>query len=352
MISFDGAHDNALWQKSREMAAKNGAHFTYFLSCTFLMNKAAKKAYQAPHQKQGRSNVGFRPERRRDPRAPRQHLARPSRRPRHLQPRLRPFRRPQWSEADWSAEYATFHSTLKNAWKGVDLDEPKGWQDLVDHGIHGFRAPYLSATAGADMITAEKKAGFTYDASLVTKGPAMPVEEAGIIRFGLPLIPEGPREKPVIGMDYNLFVRHSKGEEDKADTKEFEDRAYAAFKDAFDQQYAGDRIPLQLGFHFVEMNGGAYWRALDRLVSDVCHRQDVACVSYSEAIPLIKARGKLQQASASGGGLRRQPLIRPLGHLLPAGEKGIAASTQLISTMTPRCGICPSPLGEKVAAAG
>ncbi|MGO8572887.1 polysaccharide deacetylase, partial [Rhizobium ruizarguesonis] len=49
-----------------------------------------------------------------------------------------------------------------------------------------------------------------------------------------------------------------------------------------------------LGFHFVEMNGGAYWRALDRLVSDVFHRTDVACVSYSEAIPIIEARGRLQ----------------------------------------------------------
>jgi hypothetical protein len=145
------------------------------------------------------------------------------------------------------------------------------------------------------MLAAERKAGFTYDASLVSKGPAMPVKEDGIIRFGLPLIPEGPNERPIIGMDYNLFVRHSKGEEDTADSKEFEDRSYAAFKEAFDKQYAGSRIPLQLGFHFVEMNGGAYWRALDRLVSDVCHRTDVACVSYSEAIPMIEARGKLLQ---------------------------------------------------------
>jgi peptidoglycan/xylan/chitin deacetylase (PgdA/CDA1 family) len=300
MISFDGAHDNALWQKSREMAAKNGAHFTYFLSCTFLMNQAAKKAYQAPHQKQGKSNVGFAQSddeiRERLGNIWHAHLEGhdiSSHACGHFDGR-------QWSEADWAAEYATFHATLKNAWKGVDLEEPKGWQDLVDRGIHGFRAPYLSATAGADMISAEKKAGFSYDASLVTKGPAMPVEEGGIIRFGLPLIPEGPREKPVIGMDYNLFVRHSNGEEDKADTREFEDRAYAAFNEAFDKQYSGNRIPLQLGFHFVEMNGGAYWRALDRLVSDVCHRQDVACVSYSEAIPMIKARGKLQQVSASG----------------------------------------------------
>jgi peptidoglycan/xylan/chitin deacetylase (PgdA/CDA1 family) len=294
IISFDGAHDNALWQKSREMAAKNGAHFTYFLSCTFLMNQDAKKAYQAPHQKRGKSNVGFAQSddeiRERLGNIWHAHLEGhdiSSHACGHFDGR-------QWSSADWSEEYATFKATLKNAWKGVDLAEPDGWQDLVDHGIKGFRAPYLSASEGSEMIAAEKKAGFTYDASLVTKGPAMPVVEDGVIRFGLPLIPEGPKDRPIIGMDYNLFVRHSKGEEDAADSKAFEERSYAAFKEAFDKQYAGDRIPLQLGFHFVEMNGGAYWRALDRLVSDVCHRADVACVSYSEAIPMIEARGKLK----------------------------------------------------------
>ncbi|AJD42061.1 polysaccharide deacetylase [Rhizobium sp. SEMIA 4085] len=300
IVSFDGAHDNALWQKSREMAARNGAHFTYFLSCTFLMNQAAKKAYQAPHQKRGKSNVGFAQSddeiRERLGNIWHAHLEGhdiSSHACGHFDGR-------NWSEADWSAEYSTFEATLKNAWKSVDLKEPQGWQDLVEHGIKGFRAPYLSATAGGDMIAAQKKAGFSYDASLVTKGPAMPVAEDGIIRFGLPLIPEGPKEKPVIGMDYNLFIRHSKGEEDKTDSKVFEERAHAAFKDAFDKQYAGDRIPLQLGFHFVEMNGGAYWRALDRLVSDVCRRTDVACVSYAEAIPMIEARGKLQEQETSG----------------------------------------------------
>jgi len=299
IISFDGAHDNALWQKSREMAARNGAHFTYFLSCTFLMNQDAKKAYQAPHQKRGKSNVGFAQSddeiRERLGNIWHAHLEGhdiSSHACGHFDGR-------QWTTADWSEEYATFKATLKNAWKGVGLAEPDGWQDLVDHGIKGFRAPYLSASEGSDMIAAEKKAGFTYDASLVTKGPAMPVVEDDVIRFGLPLIPEGPKDRPIIGMDYNLFVRHSKGEEDAADSKTFEERSYAAFKEAFDKQYAGDRIPLQLGFHFVEMNGGAYWRALDRLVSDVCHRADVACVSYSEAIPMIEARGKLKQQDNS-----------------------------------------------------
>src|SRR5690349_10775159 len=135
IISFDGAHDNALWLKSREMAAKNGAHFTYFLSCTFLMNEAAKKAYQAPHQKRGKSNVGFAQSddeiRERLGNIWHAHLEGhdiSSHACGHFDGR-------QWSEADWSAEYAAFHETLKNAWKSVNLAEPAGWQDLVDHGI-------------------------------------------------------------------------------------------------------------------------------------------------------------------------------------------------------------------------
>ncbi len=41
-------------------------------------------------------------------------------------------------------------------------------------------------------------------------------------------------------------------------------------------------MPLQLGFHFVLMNDGAYWRAMERLVSEVCTRSDVRCTTYSD----------------------------------------------------------------------
>jgi hypothetical protein len=91
-------------------------------------------------------------------------------------------------------------------------------------------------------------------------------------------------------MDYNLYVRHSGAVEMPDRSAEFEERAYSAFRAAFDKQYDGDRIPLQIGLHFVEMNSGAYWRAMERLASDVCNRADVACVSYSEAIRLLDER--------------------------------------------------------------
>ena len=291
IVSFDGAHDNALWERSREMGRRTGAHFTYFLSCTFLMNAAQKKAYQAPHQKKGRSNVGF-AQSEAEIRTRLGHIWAA-----HLEGHdigshaCGHFDGKDWTKADWSAEFDTFRTTLADAWKnaGVAEMEPEAWRDLVAHGIKGFRVPYLSA--GKGLVEAEKEHGFRYDASLVTKGPMPPREEDGILRFGLPLVPEGPNGKPVIAMDYNLFVRHSLGVENKARSPEFEERTLAAYRAAFDKQYHGERIPLQLGFHFVEMNDGAYWRALDRFLTEVCGKPDVACVSYAGAIDRMNAVG-------------------------------------------------------------
>ncbi|HCL67217.1 MAG TPA: polysaccharide deacetylase [Rhizobium sp.] len=290
LISFDGAGDNQLWAKSRELAARSKAHFTYFLSCTNLIPRKAAKSYQAPGHRPGKSNVGFAPTVE-DVTGRLDHIWQA-----HLEGHeiashaCGHFDGKDWTKDDWLQEFSTFDTVLTNAWKAIGLGdrEPEGWQDFVATGITGFRAPYLSATAA--LAEAEKTAGLFYDASLVTRGPQWPQRDGELTRFALPLIPEGPQDRRIVGMDYNLFVRHSAGLDDPARSIEFEQRAYKAFKAAFDAQYDGERIPLQLGFHFVEMNGGAYWRALDRLVSDVCNRADVACVGYSEAMDMLAKR--------------------------------------------------------------
>lgn len=298
IISFDGAHDNALWEKSLDMGRRTGAHFTYFLSCTFLMTKAVDgRSYQAPGHKAGRSNVGFA-----------QSNDEIAARARHIwQAHLAGhdigshacghFDGKTWSKADWGQEFKAFKSALSKAWTtaGIGSEKPEGWDDFVSSDIEGFRAPYLSTSDG--LLPALKDAGFRYDASLVTKGPGMPTTADGIPRFGLPLIPEGPQQRRVIGMDYNLFVRHSMGVENRKDSATFEARALEAYRNAFNAQYDGERIPLQLGFHFVEMNGGAYWRALDRFLTETCGKPDVACVSYPEALAKLANEKKADRSA-------------------------------------------------------
>ena len=272
------------------MAKRTGAHFTYFLSCTFLFPKDERAKYQAPHEKRGRSNVGFAPDREDTiTRLGEIWLAKleghdiGSHACGH-------FDGKDWTKADWLKEFSTFDLVLQNAWKdnGLADREPEGWADFVESGITGFRAPYLSAPDS--LFQAEREHGFRYDASAVTHDPALPVEKGGLARFGLPLIPEGPKSRRIIAMDYNLFIRHSAGIDHPSKGDEFAERSYQAFRKAFDRQYEGDRIPLQIGLHFVTMNGSAYWAAMERLVAEVCPRPDVACVTYAEALDMLENR--------------------------------------------------------------
>ncbi|TIW18670.1 MAG: polysaccharide deacetylase, partial [Mesorhizobium sp.] len=164
------------------------------------------------------------------------------------------------------------------------------------HALVGFRAPYLSADKA--LYEALPEAGFKYDASGVSNGPGIPPTLSGTTRFALPLIPEGPKAKPMVAMDYNLYVRHSGGAEKPAMAGEFTERAYQAFRAAFEAEYNGKRLPLELGFHFTLMNNGAYWDALERFAGEVCVKADVECISFRDYV----ARQRAGQAQASVGG--------------------------------------------------
>lgn len=298
IVSFDGAHENALWVKSHDLGERTGARFTYFLSCTFLMKWGSPEAaaYKPPHHRAGSSATGF-AKTDDEIRTRLKHIWNA-----HLEGHeiashaCGHFDGADWTERDWAQEFASFSHTLSTAWKtaGIPDKKPLGWDNFVAHGIVGFRAPYLSH--GDALPNAVRKAGFRYDASLITKGPALPVDEHGLTRFGLPLIPEGPNGKPVIAMDYNLYARHSRAKENTDRSAEFEARSLAAYRAAFQREYQGARHPLQLGFHFVEMNGGAYWRALDTFLTETCRKPGVACVSYAEALDRLEARKTVEKA--------------------------------------------------------
>lgn len=292
LISYDGAGDNKLWTRSRNTAKEIGASYTYFLSCTLILDRATSgKSYQAPGKAIGRSNIGFG-----------QSIEEVKTRLNHVIEARREgheiashtcghFDGGKWSADEWGQEFASYKHHLSNAWDaiGAGADKPHDWEAMLQ-SIKGFRAPYLSQSAALDQVI--KANGFTYDATTVSKGPEWPKREHSILKFALPLIPEGPKQRPIIAMDYNLFVRHSLAVETADRAEEFSTRAYDAFRAAFDQQYNGARIPLQLGFHFVKMNGGAYWDAHEKLLREVCGLSDVECLSYEKAIPLINERMK------------------------------------------------------------
>lgn len=281
VISFDGAQHLPQWKRSRALAERTGARFTYFLSCVYLLAPEHRGLYQGPAHRAGRSNVGFGGSK--EEVAARLGEIWSARQEGHeiASHGCGHFDGREWSKADWSAEFGAFTRIVRDAFaiNGID-GEPEGWRRFVEDDIRGFRAPYLSASEALFEALADD--GFHYDASGVSKGPAQPGTQGSLRRFALPMVPEGPAARPVIAMDYNLFARHSNAEETEDREGRFEERALSAFKAAFDEQHDGRRIPLQIGYHFTLMNGGAYWRALERFAEEVCVMPDVDCISYED----------------------------------------------------------------------
>ena len=296
IISFDSAREISQWQRSRALAKRTGAHFTYFLSCVFLLSQQTRAEYTPPGKSAGKSNIGFA--------ASKQEVA-----DRLNQIGLAAveghdiashgcghFDGKDWSKADWLKEFASFERILENAYSinGI-TPEPASWRDIA-HAVVGFRAPYLSTSKG--LYEALPEAGYHYDASGVSTGPVEPPTSGGLTRFSLPQIPEGPNSRPVIAMDYNLYVRHSGGFERPSQAAEFSERTYQAFRAAFDKQYQGKRIPLVLSFHFTLMNNGAYWNALERFADETCVKADVECISFRDYV--ARQRGGESQAAVGG----------------------------------------------------
>ncbi|MBL8577369.1 MAG: polysaccharide deacetylase family protein [Mesorhizobium sp.] len=296
IISFDGAHDIAQWKRSRALAEKTGARFTYFLSCVFLLSRDMRKEYKPPRQAVGGSNVGFAQTRQEV--ADRLDQIRGAAAEGHeiASHACGHFDGGKWTKAQWLDEFASFKRIMRDAYtiNGIE-GEPADWRGFAESAISGFRAPYLSASAA--LYEALDEAGFRYDASAISRGPVEPHKENGTERFALPQIPEGPKARRVIAMDYNLFVRHSGGLDRPDEAAAFQARTYDAFTAAFEREYSGSRAPLQLGFHFTLMNDGAYWNALEQFAQEVCAKADVVCTSYADYLKRTQAA----DAPATGG---------------------------------------------------
>jgi peptidoglycan/xylan/chitin deacetylase (PgdA/CDA1 family) len=298
LISFDGAHDNRQWQRSLALSKETGAKFTYFLSCVYLLAPKNKGQYQPPTVAPARSNVGF-GQSKADVSARLTNIWRA-----HLSGQeiashgCGHFDGAKWSAKDWTHEFAEYDRIVANAWAINGDPTPFGWREAATQFANGFRAPYLAT--GKGLETALQRGGFAYDASSVSRGITPIAVKQGIARFALPLIEEGQNQRRIVSMDYNLFVRHSGGFERHDVGGAFEQRTYEMLKATFEQQYNAGRLPVQFGLHFTLMNGGAYWRAAERFVREVCVKPDVDCTTYSAyAAGLKQDEVKLRPALVS-----------------------------------------------------
>ncbi|MGO4837216.1 polysaccharide deacetylase, partial [Rhizobiaceae sp. 2RAB30] len=138
IVSFDGAHDLAQWDRSRALAKRTGATVTYFLSCVFLLSPETRRQYQAPGKGPGRSNVGFALSK--EEVAARLGQIWSARAEGHeiASHGCGHFDGKDWSKADWKKEFDAFSMILRDAYSINGLpDEPAGWKDFATTQIHG-----------------------------------------------------------------------------------------------------------------------------------------------------------------------------------------------------------------------
>lgn len=283
-LAFDGSNEPEFWQASRKFATSAGVKFTYFVSGVYFLLTADKNDYIDANGKPGKSNIGFggtldlmkaRLEQVRLAMAEGHEMGSHA---------IGHFDGAKYTAAQWDNEFAQFTKILTNVWQRYNkAAEPAGWKNYFTKEVSGFRAPYLAVGDQKALRQAFKKHGMDYDTSLVNNMNYWPRQIDGVWNFPLAMIPVSGTAKKTLSMDYNFLVSQTGGKDGpKEKQKEYEDQMVQSYVNYFHTNYFGNRAPVHIGHHFSQMQGGAYWRAMQRIAIYVKKQPNVICGTYKE----------------------------------------------------------------------
>ncbi|MDE2444636.1 MAG: polysaccharide deacetylase family protein [Alphaproteobacteria bacterium] len=294
MLAFDGGMDNDFWQQSRDFAAANDVKFTYFVSCVYYIADADRKTYIEPRNGPGKSSIGW------------------GGKPADIAERLKQtalakaegheiashgcghFDGGKYSAEMWTSEFTQFNTIMAEAWKRYGAGtEPVGWSDYFQNQSYGgFRAPFLSFNKDA-LWSSLTRLKFVYDTSAPSRAGDWPKKDGALWEFPLVGLRIAGSRASTLSMDYNFYVAQTQAV--RGNPKNFqlyEDQMFNTYMAYFKASYYGNRAPLHIGHHFAQWNGGAYWKALQRFIKDVCNSKaypDVKCTNYSELADFMNA---------------------------------------------------------------
>lgn len=319
VFSFDGGGSVDLWKEWRAAAKKTGAHFTFFVSGVYLLEREHKTAYIPPDHLAGRSAIGFLP-------VPK------GRRP---EPTLRALLAQidaahaegheigthfnghwcgdggvsEWDAEDWREEIDEFRSLFSHVSENNALDPPVT-MTTTTAAIVGARSPCFDGDR-REREAALASAGFRYDASRPGFPNEWPRRENEIWSFSItPLALPGVGHS-VLATDYNLFA-HDSGLTDVTPERAaaVERDAYSALMAAFDASYYGRRAPMVVGSHFEHWSHAAYARAIRHFARTVCRKEEVRCDSFEEVADWLDGVPAADLASYRRGRFpkRRRPV--------------------------------------------
>jgi peptidoglycan/xylan/chitin deacetylase (PgdA/CDA1 family) len=288
-LAFDGSNEPEFWKASRQFAASAGVRFTYFISGVYFLLTEHKNDYIDALGRSGKSNIGFGGTL--DMMKQRLEQVRLAMKEGHEigSHAIGHFDGAKYTAAQWDKEFQQFTSILTNVWQRYNkAAEPAGWKNYFAKEVSGFRAPYLAVGDRKALWQTFTKHGIDYDTSLVNNMNYWPRQIGGVWNFPLAMIKVAGTAKTTLSMDYNFFVSQSAGKEGpKEKHKEYEDQMVQSYVQYFNNNYYGNRAPVHIGHHFSQMNGGAYWRAMQRIANHVRKQPDVICGTYKELLAFV-----------------------------------------------------------------
>lgn len=282
LFSFDGAGSHAHWQRILPLAERVNAHVTGFLSGIYLLPDTLRGQYAAPGHGRGRAAISFGgteaavATRVADLNAAYRQSHEVGT---HFNGHFCAGNEPsggRWTHADWTSELDQFFTIMRGAAaRGLRVPE---------HAVKGGRVPCLEGVPEAYLPAMGERA-MTYDTSMTTEGIAWPQLRDGVWEFWVPVVRvPALAGKKVIMMDYNLWYALNGAQEEPGRDAEFTAATLDTYRAAYQAAYNTNRAPLTVGNHFNDWSGGAFSRATERFMGEVCVRPQTVCATYSEVI--------------------------------------------------------------------
>lgn len=286
LFSFDGGGSHPHWTRVLPLAKKSNARVTAFLSGIYLLPDNRRAEYTGPGHGRGRAAISFGGSddqvtlRIEDLNAA---VAQGHELGTHYNGHFCDGNEPSantWTSAQWRAELDQFFGFVRDAaTRGLRVAEDQ---------VKGGRTPCLEGDFDAlAPVLAER--GLTYDSSRTSDGITWPTLEQGIWEFRIPVVgvPALERRK-VLLQDFDLWYALNGAKDEPARDKEFTEVTLDTYRAAYQAAHNTNRAPLTIATHFNDWSGGAFSRATEQFMAEVCVREETVCTTYSQVVEWMR----------------------------------------------------------------
>lgn len=281
LFSFDGAASKPHWDRVMPLAREVGAHVTGLLSGVYLVADQDASGYTGPGHRPGYSSIGFGGSRadialRID--YLNEAIAAGHEIGTHYNGHYCEGDEPsvgRWDTGQWNRELDQFFAIVEQAGRqGFTLDPTT---------VRGGRTPCLEGDWG-QAFPAMRAHDLVYDTSHVSLGVVWPSVRDGLWEFPMPEVRVPALGRQVVMMDYNLWYALNGAREEPERTGDFTQVVLDTYRSVHQAAFNGNRAPVVVGNHFNDWAGGAFSRAVEDFMREVCVRPETVCATHTEVI--------------------------------------------------------------------